>query len=133
MLKSAPGEIVVTAGTLAPMPPIPPEEIAGPGLTIENLAGTPSAVPVTVTGPVAGPIVTAALARPAESVRTCAGATRFAEPLAIAKLTNAPARGLPELSVTRTESGDGADRPGATVWPSPLTIATLAPLTGWNS
>src|ERR1035438_7303933 len=31
MLKSAPGEIVVTAGTLPAIPPIPPAEIAGPG------------------------------------------------------------------------------------------------------
>src|SRR5258707_15139928 len=68
MLKSAPGEIVVTAGTLAPKPPIPPEEITGPGMVIEKLAGVPSAVAVTATGPLAGPIVTAALASPIKSV-----------------------------------------------------------------
>src|SRR5258708_3530291 len=130
MLNSAPGEMVVTAGTLAPMPPIPPEEITGPGITIEKLAGAPSAVALTVTGPLAGPMVTDALAIPMLSVRTCAGAARFAEPCTTAKLTSAPARAFPELSVTRTVSGAGAGCLVATVWPSPLMIATLAPLTG---
>jgi hypothetical protein len=84
-------------------------------MVIEKLACVPSAVAVTVTGPLTGPIVTLALAIPLESVRTCAGAATFADPWTIAKLTSSPASSFPELSVTRTVAGDGAVLLGRTV------------------
>src|ERR1035438_1098552 len=98
MLKSAPGEMAVTAGTLAPIPTTPPAKVAGPGALNVKLALTPRAVAATVASPVAGPMVTKTLAVLVAGVRICAGAATFAEPSITAKLTNSPANAFPELS-----------------------------------
>jgi len=67
--------------------------MAGPETVSEKPAATPSALAVTVTGPLA--TATVAFASPPASVRTCAGEDRFAEPWTTAKLTILPASGLP--------------------------------------
>src|SRR5579871_7069510 len=108
MLKSAPGEMAVTAGTLAPTPITPPLNASGPGTVNAKLAPTPNAFAVTVAGPLADPMVTLALAIPLASVNNCAGPATFAEPCVTAKLTSVLARGFPVLSVTWTFTGAGA-------------------------
>jgi hypothetical protein len=99
--------MAVTAGTLAPIPVTPPVKVAGPGALNVKFAFTPRAVALTVTGPVAGPMVTRALAVPAAPVSICAGADTLAEPATTVKLTSAPANAFPEVSVTCTTRGAG--------------------------